>query len=43
VVTIPAACEPVSVSLGASGRMATCRVDDFRSDIWLMTVPGVTR
>lgn len=43
VATIPAACTPASIGLGASGRMATCRVDDFRSDIWLMTVPGVAR
>jgi hypothetical protein len=43
VATIPAACTPLSVGLGASGRMATCRVDDFRGDIWLLTVRGVTR
>jgi hypothetical protein len=43
VATFPAACTPVTVGLGNSGRMATCRVDDFRGDIWLMTVPGVTR
>jgi serine/threonine-protein kinase len=43
VATIPAACTPVSVGLGDSGRMATCRVDDFRGDIWLMMVPGLTR
>ena len=43
VATIPAACTPVTVGLARAGRMATCRVDDFRGDIWLMTVPGVTR
>jgi hypothetical protein len=43
VATVPVGCTPVSIGLGASGRMATCRVDDFRADIWLMTVPGVTR
>ena len=41
--TIPAACTPVTVALDRSGRMATCRVDDFRADIWMMTVPGVSR
>ena len=41
--TLPAPCTPATVGLDKSGRMATCRVDDFRSDIWLMTVPGVTR
>ncbi|HET9513074.1 MAG TPA: hypothetical protein VFO95_04020 [Gemmatimonadales bacterium] len=39
----PAADRPVSIGLDPSARRAACRVDDFRSDIWLMTVPGVTR
>jgi hypothetical protein len=43
VVTIPAGCVPLGITLGGAGRTATCRVDDFRSDIWLMRVPGVTR
>jgi tRNA A-37 threonylcarbamoyl transferase component Bud32/dipeptidyl aminopeptidase/acylaminoacyl peptidase len=43
VAALPVACTPVSVALDGSGRIATCRVDDFRADIWLMTVPGVSR
>ena len=38
---LPAACLPVTVTVGAGGRAAACMVEDGRADIWLYDVPGV--
>ena len=43
VATISVACTPNTIAVAASGRTAVCRADDFRSDIWLIDAPGVTR
>jgi tRNA A-37 threonylcarbamoyl transferase component Bud32/dipeptidyl aminopeptidase/acylaminoacyl peptidase len=43
VATFPVACTPMDVSVGRHGRMASCEIADFRSDVWLYRVPGVTQ
>jgi hypothetical protein len=40
---IPVACEPRSLVVGWNGRTATCGVDDFRGDIWLVNLGQATR
>jgi hypothetical protein len=43
VVDLPAACTPESIRISAEGRASACTVHDFRSDIWLLDIAGVTR
>jgi hypothetical protein len=43
VVDLPAACTPESIRISAEGRASACAVHDFRSDIWLLDIAGVTR
>jgi dipeptidyl aminopeptidase/acylaminoacyl peptidase len=40
---LPVACVPTAILAGNSGRTATCAVDDFRGDIWLVDIAGITR
>jgi serine/threonine-protein kinase len=40
---IPVACEPLSLVVGWNGRTATCGVDDFRGDVWVVNLGQATR
>jgi hypothetical protein len=40
---IPVACAPLSLVVGWNGRTATCGVDDFRGDVWVVNLGQATR
>jgi len=43
ITSLPSPCSPASITIGALGRAAACKLEDFRSDIWLIDTEGVTR
>jgi len=43
VADMPAPCNPTSLFVGWNGRTATCVVDDFRGDAWIVNLGRATR
>jgi hypothetical protein len=43
VASLPEPCHPPAITVAAGGTVAACGSDDFRRDVWLFDVAGVTR